>query len=110
LLKGEAVTDDVGKSILFGDAVLEHWQEKPFQEQKARLSELDDAQNAVRKPHEVWRQPGGTTVYLRKFQGFGPTRWMAVFVPNDRTKTYYSSERVNKADDSFRRGTLMRKR
>jgi phage gp29-like protein len=109
LMQGETVSDDAGNSVRFGEELLQHWEDKPIQEQRVRLSELDDAQDAVRNPHEVWQQTK-QTIYLRKYTGNGPDRWMAVFVQTGTGRTYYSSERINKADESFRRGTLLRKR
>ncbi len=109
LIAEETVTDDQGRPVKFTAALLDHWSSKPRAEQQQRLTELDDATNAVRNPHEVWSK-GGQTIYLRKYTGNGPTRWMAVFVPKDTTKTYFSSDRTNKADDLFRQGSLLRKR
>lgn len=109
LIKGETVMDDRGTPVLFDGKLIDHWIGKPTQELRKRLGELDDAQHAVRNPQEVWMQ-GSVTAYLRKYSGHGPVRWMAVFVQNKSGKTYYSSERINKADNSFRKGTLLRKR
>jgi hypothetical protein len=66
----------------------------------------------VKRPHEVWRN-SGHTVYLRKYADpgvRGMSRWMAVFVPKSSVRTYYSTIKINQADDRFRRGTLIRKR
>jgi len=109
LMTGETVTDDAGAQVSFTGGLMDHWAAKGKAEVHGRLAELDDAIQAVKYPHEVWRK-GGQTIYLRKYTGNGPTRWMAVFVPQDVTRTYYSSSRINKADDSFRRGTLLRHR
>ena len=109
LIAEETVYNDQGQPVKFTAALLDHWSDKPRAEQQQRLTELDDATNAVRHPHEVWSK-GGQTTYLRKYTGNGPTRWMAVFVPKDITKTYFSSDRTNKADDVLRQGKLLRKR
>jgi len=112
LMIGEEVIDEAGFKVRFTEETLEHFMDKPRAERNRRLSELDDAVGAVKRPHEVWRN-SGHTVYLRKYADpgvRGMSRWMAVFVPKDVTRTYYSSSRINKADESFRRGTLLRKR
>jgi phage gp29-like protein len=109
LAKGETVMDDLGANVIFNDELFDHWTGKDRQEIKRRLGELDDAQNAVRQPHEVWEK-ARQTIYLRKYKDNGPVRWMAVFVPKGTGRTYYSSEKINQADDSFRQGRLLRNR
>jgi hypothetical protein len=119
LQQGEAVVSDGGEVVGFTHAILDHWRNdpttppKPPQEIRRRLMELNDAQGAVKQPHEVWEiqtRNGPQRAYLRKYHGHGPDRWMAVFVPQGTGRTYFSSYSMNQADDSFRKGLLIRNR
>ncbi|MFT3992032.1 MAG: hypothetical protein QM680_11540 [Luteolibacter sp.] len=102
-------------AVGFTGAILDHWkdEQKPAQEIRRRLMELDDAQGAVKQPQEVWEIPtklGPQRAYLRKYKASGkqPERWMAVFVPSGTGRTYFSSGSPTQADNSFRKGTLIR--
>lgn len=117
LNQGEAVLSDGGEVVGFTRAILDHWRnDDPAiqpQEERRRLMELEDAQDAVRNPHEVWETSGRLgrqKAYLRKFKGQGAERWMAVFVPEGTGRSYYSSAAPDKADSSFRKGKLVRDR
>lgn len=112
LARKPVITDPLGNKVAFTEHITAHWKDehKENKDKETRLSYLDYAMNAVKKPAEIWQDTDGTLKYMAQFLDRGRRYMLAFTVKDDKTTlhTYYSrAEREVDAVYRKRNGKLL---